>query len=260
MRLVLYMVHATRFSSLRFGAKSQKASGAVFDGPRSSRVSRRRGAGARAMPPSMSFSPGYRSPAMQLVTTAVAEPPDFAFLLEVGGFGCCGIRKRPKPIETTPLRLAARDQIPQNVAFKDRSRAERLAILKRGLARFVKRDPRMLVCDFLGPGDSRGPLGYLRAKGLARHSRLEDPDDSHWFGVFRPTGREALYMMMTGRAKGKALSIKGKSARTGLLAGFVPFLQISEEDHKRRVMTVTATQRCRVFYRNLVLMISDENV
>ena len=257
MRLVLYMVHAARFSSLRFGAKSPKASGEVFGGPRSSRVSRRRGAGARAMPPSMSFSPGYRSPAMQLVTTAVAEPPDFAFLLEVGGFGCCGIRKRPKPIETTPLRLAARVQIPQNVAFKDRSRAERLAILKRGLARFVKRDPRQLVCDFLGPGDSRGPLGYLRAKGLARHSRLEDPDDSHWFGVFRPTGREALYMMMTGRAKGKALTIKGKSARKGLLAGFVPFLQISEEAHKRRVMTVTAAQRCRVFYRNQVLMISE---
>ena len=214
------------------------------------------------MPPSMNFSPGYRSPAMQLVTTAVAEPRDFAFLVEFGGFGCCGIRKRPKPIETTPLRLVAKDakdQIPQNVAFKDRSRAERLAILKRGLARFVKRDPRQLVCDFLGPGDSRGPFGYLRAKGLARHSRLEDPDDSHWFGVFRPTGREALYMMMTGRAKGKALSIKGKSARKGLLAGFVPFLQISEEAHKRRVMTVTATQRCRVFYRNRVLMISDEN-
>ena len=152
---------------------------------------------------------------MQLVTTAVAEPRDFAFLLEFGDFGCFGIRKRPnpKPIETTPLRLAAKNQMPQNVAFKDRTRAERLAILKRGLGKFVKRDPRQLVCDFLGPGDSRGPFGYLRAKGLARHSHLEDPDDSHWFGVFRPTGREALYMMMTGRAKGKALTIKGKSAR-----------------------------------------------
>jgi len=190
---------------------------------------------------------------MQLVTTAVAEPRDFAFLLEFGDFGCFGIRKRPKPIETTPLRLVAKDQMPQNVAFKDRTRAERLAILKRGLGNFVKRDPRHLVCDFLGPGDSRGPFGYLRAKGLARRSRLEDPDDSHWFGVFRPTGREALYMMMTGRAKGKALSIKGKSARKGLLAGFVPFLQISEEAHKRRVVTMTADQRCRVFYRNRVL-------
>ena len=206
-----------------------------------------------AMPPSMSFSPGYRSPAMQLVTTAVAEPRDFAFLLEFGDFGCFGIRKRPKPIETTPLRLVAKDQMPQNVAFKDRTRAERLVILKRGLGNFVKRDPRQLVCDFLGPGDSRGPFGYLRAKGLARRSRLEDPDDSHWFGVFRPTGREALYMMMTGRAKGKALSIKGKSARKGLLAGFVPFLQISEEAHKRRVVTMTADQRCRVFYRSRVL-------
>ena len=214
------------------------------------------------MPPSMSFSPGYRSPSMQLVTTAVAEPRDFAFLLEFGDFGCFGIRKRPnpKPIETTPLRLAAKNQMPQNVAFKDRTRAERLAILKRGLGKFVKRDPRQLVSDFLGPGDSRGPFGYLRAKGLARHSHLEDPDDSHWFGVFRPTGREALYMMMTGRAKGKALSIKGKSARKGQLAGFVPFLQISEEAHKRRVVTLTADQRCRVFYRNRVLMTSDDDL
>ena len=38
----------------------------------------------------------------------------------------------------------------------------------------------------------------------------------------------ALRMMLEGRATGKGLNVKGKSAKTGELSGFVPFLQISE--------------------------------
>ena len=57
-------------------------------------------------------------------------------------------------------------------------------------------------------------------------------------------------MMMTGVATGKGLNVKGKSAKTGVLSGFVPFLQISEEADKARVRTIDAASRVRVFFRN----------
>lgn len=101
---------------------------------------------------------------------------------------------------------------------------------------FVDSDPRRLICDFLKPGDSRGPLGYLKSKHLVRRSRIVEPDDSRFFGVFRPCSREAINMMMMGRATGKALNIKGKSAKAGQLSGFVPFLQISASRQDARTV------------------------
>ena len=55
---------------------------------------------------------------------------------------------------------------------------------------------------------------------------------------------------MDGHATGKGLNIKGKSARTGVLSGFVPFLQISEEAHKALVHTAPTKARIRVYYQS----------
>ena len=44
--------------------------------------------------------------------------------------------------------------------------------------------------------------------------------------------------MMTKQGVGKGLDIKGKSAKKGVLSGFVPFLQIHEEKHKRKIKTL----------------------
>ena len=57
--------------------------------------------------------------------------------------------------------------------------------------------------------------------------------------------------MMLGDATGKGLNIKGKSAKHGVLSGFVPFLQISEEAHKAKVNTCTKDGRMRVFFRSV---------
>ena len=53
---------------------------------------------------------------------------------------------------------------------------------------------------------------------------------------------------MQGRATGKGLNVKGKSARKGELSGFVPFLQISKDAHKTVVGTSPKEARIRVYF------------
>ena len=109
---------------------------------------------------------------------------------------------------------------------------------------FLDCDPRRHLCDYFKPGDERGPFGYLRAQGL----RPRGPP-SHHFAVWRPTSLDAMRMLFDGSACGKALNIKGKSARSGILSGFVPFLQIDNEADKGKVGTSPSDARSRVFFR-----------
>jgi len=78
------------------------------------------------------------------------------------------------------------------------------------------------------------------------------------FTVWRPTSYAAIRKMMTGEAVGKGLDIKGKSSKSGIFSGFVPFLQIHEEKDKQRVSTRSRDAKIRIFFdsehaRNLVL-------
>ena len=57
-------------------------------------------------------------------------------------------------------------------------------------------------------------------------------------------------MMMMGEATGKGLNVKGKSARKGVLSGFVPFVQIHKQEHKKLVGTPPAHARIKIFYRS----------
>lgn len=68
------------------------------------------------------------------------------------------------------------------------------------------------------------------------------------FTVWRPTSYDAIRRMMLGEGVGKGLDIKGKSAKKGYLSGFVPFLQIHEEAHKKDIRTLPRDGRIRVFY------------
>ena len=74
----------------------------------------------------------------------------------------------------------------------------------------LQKDPRRQILHYFKEGDSRGPAGYLAARGL----RPEGPP-SKYFCVWRPTSIKALRMMIEGTACGKGLNVKGKSAKTG---------------------------------------------
>ena len=115
---------------------------------------------------------------------------------------------------------------------------------KRWTNSFKDSDPRRQIMNFFKGGDERGPLGHLRACDLlpVRGER------SSFFAVWRPTSFDALRMMMQGRATGKGLNVKGKSARKGELSGFVPFLQISKDAHKTVVGTSPKEARIRVYF------------
>ena len=134
---------------------------------------------------------------------------------------------------------------------------------------FAKQDPRRQIADFFRPGDHRGPFGLLASQGLTPSG---DGDPSRFFSVWRPTSMDALRMMIEGRACGKGLNIKGKSAKMGKqacpeflcdrttanildwgagpLSGFVPFLQIHEEHHKRAIGTSPKYARIRVYFKS----------
>ena len=109
---------------------------------------------------------------------------------------------------------------------------------------FVDTDPRQQIREFFRPGDERGPAGLLRSLRAIPSGRCV----STYFTVWRPTSLDAIRMMMAGRATGKGLNVKGKSAKTGALSGFVPFLQISDERHKRRICVSPPSASTRVFY------------
>ena len=106
-------------------------------------------------------------------------------------------------------------------------------------------DPRSQLLEFFGSGDEHGPRGMLQHKPA---SPKEGQVVSYYFSVWRPCSMDALNMMMEGRATGKGLNVKGKSAKKGVLSGFVPFLQISEEAHKTKVATSPPEACVRVYY------------
>eukprot|EP00913_Durusdinium_trenchii_P020120 g18908.t1 len=104
------------------------------------------------------------------------------------------------------------------------------------------RDPRFQLADFLESGDDRGPAGCLRQRNLHVNENR-----THWFAVFRPTSVDAIQKMMNGDGTGKVLNIKGKSAKTGRLSGFVPVLQISQNEHKKQLCTSPKSARVRIY-------------
>lgn len=88
-------------------------------------------------------------------------------------------------------------------------------------------DPRRSIANFYQPGDESGPAGVCGPTAAG--------GDTQWFAVYRPTSRDAIAKMLSGAAVGKGLNVKGKSAKLNRLSGFVPFLQISQENDKAEV-------------------------
>ena len=101
-------------------------------------------------------------------------------------------------------------------------------------------DPRKILADFYSPGGGLGPRGVAEALGNLQ---------THWFAVYRPTSRDALAKMLNQTAVGKGLNVKGKSAKRNHLSGFVPFLQISDNKHKRRLGRCPVDSRVVVYFQ-----------
>lgn len=90
-------------------------------------------------------------------------------------------------------------------------------------------DPRKLIADFYS----------------ARAAKL----NAAYFCVFRPCSRDAITKLINGAGVGKSLNVKGKSAKKGVLSGFVPFLQISDDAHKVDIEHSPSHGRVSIFYK-----------
>lgn len=108
-------------------------------------------------------------------------------------------------------------------------------------------DPRKLIADFYGPSDGRGPAGTLRLAKV--EPDVKKYGESKWFAVYRPTSRDAIAKMLSGNAVGKGLNVKGKSAKQGILSGFVPFCQISDNKHKSMIEQSPPDARLHLYYK-----------
>jgi CRP-like cAMP-binding protein len=109
-------------------------------------------------------------------------------------------------------------------------------------------DPRKLLSDFFRPGDTNGPGGSLAKQGKVPNAA----SPTSWFAVYRPCSRDSIAKMLGKFGVGKGLNIKGKSAKKNRLSGFVPFLQISDNEHKKLIEVSPRTARTRIYYRNLM--------
>ncbi|CAB9497546.1 Rac exchanger 2 protein [Seminavis robusta] len=127
---------------------------------------------------------------------------------------------------------------------------------------FIRLDPRQQIHRFYNEvaqtgaciiekdngGDNRESVRAVTLKDFRPLFRFLPINLASVFSVWRPTSYDAIRKMMMGDAVGKGLDIKGKSAKRGKLSGFVPFLQIGSNKHKKQVRRLSPNHMVKVFY------------
>eukprot|EP00567_Pseudictyota_dubia_P012368 CAMPEP_0197444196 /NCGR_PEP_ID=MMETSP1175-20131217/9732_1 /TAXON_ID=1003142 /ORGANISM="Triceratium dubium, Strain CCMP147" /LENGTH=622 /DNA_ID=CAMNT_0042974939 /DNA_START=63 /DNA_END=1931 /DNA_ORIENTATION=- len=115
---------------------------------------------------------------------------------------------------------------------------------------FRRSDPRYQILRFFNDVAQEG-ADNIETDGInpeLRSPLLKAFSRASVFTVWRPTSDDAIRKMMTGEGTGKGLDVKGKSAKCGMLSGFVPFLQIHEERHKHMIRTLPREGKIRVYF------------
>ena len=101
---------------------------------------------------------------------------------------------------------------------------------------FTKLDPRWQIRRFFNDMSAFGSV-LDDVQRSPHNSDNGSVDSKAIFTVWRPTSADAISKMMSGIGVGKGMELKGKSAKTGCLSGYVPFLQIHEDRHKEKIRT-----------------------
>lgn len=142
----------------------------------------------------------------------------------------------------------------QSALMLKHSSTHEMTSARRWFSSFARSDPRWQISRFFDDLAQEGAQN-IEASGelvlspaMDRSSILRPFAKSAVFTVWRPTSFVAIRRMIAGEATGKGLEIKGKSAKTGKLSGFVPYLQIDQEEDKKRVGTLSRGGRTRIFF------------
>lgn len=116
---------------------------------------------------------------------------------------------------------------------------------------FHRLDPRHQIQYYFEAVAQDGAMGMENRDFITanlKETRLFLPNRAQVFTVWRPTALHAIRKMMKGEGVGKGLDIKGKSAKRGKVAGFVPFLQIGDNKHKKKIRPPSKQSVVRIFY------------
>ncbi len=160
-----------------------------------------------------------------------------------------GDRKRIAPWKTAELDCKERESVTESMdsdtsgLVDSEGRGEEKAISNSRLwAHALKKiDPRWQIRKcFNDISLFGGMLNDMNDKSSGTGSSI--------FTVWRPTSKVAIAKMMRGEGVGKGLEIKGKSAKEGCLSGFIPFLQIHEEEHKKGIRSIGKGDRTKIFF------------
>lgn len=157
--------------------------------------------------------------------------------------------------EAGPRKHTLKCKTDVEVLVLSRRKFERLkGPLSELLAEHATSDPRMILSTFFQAGTHHGPRGSVRLvsqkSGLHENELKASSPPSEWFVVFRPVSRDAITKLVSGQGVGKGLNVKGKSAKKGILSGFVPFLQICDNNHKHAIEASPPDSYIKVFYRS----------
>jgi len=117
------------------------------------------------------------------------------------------------------------------------------------LSSFYRCDPRWNILKFFDEVAREGGEAPMD-ENLAASPLADLFHKANVFTVWRPTSDEAIKNMMLGKATGKGLDIKGKSAKKGNISSYVPFIQIYKDPHKEHVRALIKDGKfVRVFYQ-----------
>lgn len=123
------------------------------------------------------------------------------------------------------------------------------------LSSFRRLDPRYQILEFFNDVAREG-ADRIEEAGFTINTRVNSSfildlfPKAAAFSVWRPTSNDAIQKMMKGEGTGKGLDVKGKSAKKGILSGFIPFLQIHEEKHKSMVRWPPRDGMIRIYYKS----------
>uniref|UniRef100_A0A7S1FVH3 Uncharacterized protein n=1 Tax=Corethron hystrix TaxID=216773 RepID=A0A7S1FVH3_9STRA len=139
-----------------------------------------------------------------------------------------------------------------NITYMENNFHQRLTAW---ISSFVRTDPRHQIFRFFNDVAREGAekiedIGMEIREETATPYILRAFCKASAFSVWRPTSNEAIRKMMTGEGTGKGLDVKGKSAKKGPLSGFVPFMQIYEENHKKKVRWPPKNAMMRIYYKS----------
>jgi hypothetical protein len=150
------------------------------------------------------------------------------------------------------------------VSTREERRIYHLYRCRHWASSFRRMDPRQQIHDFfttvkqvrdktgVEKEKTKSLVMQLHTKGFPLSTRLFNTAKASLFTIFRPTSTDAIRKMMMGQAVGKGLDIKGKSAKRGKLSAFVPFLQISENNHKDKIRKLPPDENIRIFFATQV--------